>query len=327
MKTFSTFFSFLFLVVFSTTFSAQNYHEEQKNPELVRFENSNALNFLVLGDWGRNGEFFQKPVSREMSKASKTLDSEFIISVGDNFYPDGVQSTQDPQWKISFEDVYYQHDLNKPWYVVLGNHDYYGSIEAQIDYSNISRRWNMPAPYFEQKYELEEGDGEILFLFIDTVPFIEKYRNSTGVLKANVDKQDTAAQLKWLEERLTNRSKNTKWVFVVGHHPLYSGGKRLDAPETEEIRKIFEPIFNKHKVDAYLTGHEHDLQVIRPKGKYTTQFLSGAASEIRPSGQREGTLFAVSDGGFFSFSVEENAYTVVAINHEGKVLYSQKFTK
>ena len=327
MRSFLSFSLLFVLLTFSPVLKAQEHYELPSNPELKVFENEDALNFLVLGDWGRNGEFFQKPVARELAKASKTLDTEFIISVGDNFYPVGVQSTLDPQWRQSFEDIYFQFDLNKPWYSVLGNHDYYGSIDAQIEYSSISRRWNMPAPYFKETFDLPEGDGKVLFLFIDTVPFIQKYRNRSGMMQDNLKKQDTTAQLNWLKSELKNKAKDVKWVFVVGHHPLYSGGKRKVAEETEDMRKIFEPIFQQYKVDAYLTGHEHDLQVIQPKGIHTVQFLSGAGSEIRPSGEREGTLYAVSDGGFLSFSLLSREMTVVAVNGDGKVLYLRSFKK
>jgi predicted MPP superfamily phosphohydrolase len=138
------------------TVFAQEYLKEAKSgykggfiPELKLVDNS--LNFLVLGDWGRNGEYFQKDVALQMSKAAATIDSQFVITVGDNFYPTGVQSTQDPQWKASFEDVYSSYHLQAPWYVVLGNHDYYGNIQAQIDYSKISRRWNLPSNYYVKK--------------------------------------------------------------------------------------------------------------------------------------------------------------------------------
>ena len=35
-----------------------------------------------------------------------------------------------------------------PWYGVLGNHEYRGNTQAMMDYSEISRRWNMPDRYY-----------------------------------------------------------------------------------------------------------------------------------------------------------------------------------
>lgn len=320
-------YALIFAFLFTNSFFAQEFYETPENPALVQYKTKDALNFLVFGDWGRNGEFHQKPVSHQMNIASKTLGTRFIVSVGDNFYPDGVISTQDPQWKYSFEDVYSQYDLNKPWLIALGNHDYAGSIEAQIDYSKVSRRWILPSHYYSKTFKLPKNQGEILFLIIDTNPFVSKYKDYDGMLGDNVRKQDTAAQLQWLKSQLQNVSKDVKWVFVVGHHPLYSGGVRKTAQETEDIRKVFEPIFQQYKVDAYLTGHEHDLQIIQPKGIHTVHYLSGAGSAIRTSGEREGTTFAVSDGGFMSFSVTGNLLNVQVINGKGKVLHSSSVKK
>lgn len=307
--------------------NAQEFYETQENPALVQYKTKDALNFLVFGDWGRNGEFHQKPVSNQMNIASKTLGARFIVSVGDNFYPDGVISTQDPQWKYSFEDIYPQYDLNMPWLIALGNHDYNGSIEAQIDYSKVSRRWILPSNYYSKTFKLPKNEGEVLFLVIDTNPFVSKYATYDGMMSENVKKQDTAAQLQWLKSELQNKSKNVKWVVVVGHHPLYSGGARKTSDETEEIRAVFEPIFQQYKVDAYLTGHEHDLQIIQPKGIHTVQYLSGAGSAIRPSGEREGTKFAVSDGGFMAFSLTEKMLNVQVVNGKGEVLHSSSIKK
>jgi hypothetical protein len=76
-----------------------------------------------------------------MGKAAHTVEADFIVSTGDNFYPSGVASVQDPLWKRSFEDVYTAFSLQEEWYPVLGNHDYDGDAQAQIEYSRISRRW------------------------------------------------------------------------------------------------------------------------------------------------------------------------------------------
>jgi metallophosphoesterase superfamily enzyme len=104
----------------------------------------NTLHFFVVGDWGRNGEEHQRNVAIMMSEAAKVVEPEFIISTGDNIYPNGVASVQDPLWMSSFENVYKEHNLFCIWNVVLGNHDYRGNVQAEIDYSGISRRWNMP---------------------------------------------------------------------------------------------------------------------------------------------------------------------------------------
>ena len=65
-----------------------------------------VLNFIVMGDWGRNGADHQKEVARQMDITATMYNTQFIISTGDNFYPSGVISEWDPLWRYSFEDIY-----------------------------------------------------------------------------------------------------------------------------------------------------------------------------------------------------------------------------
>ncbi|HEY0246534.1 MAG TPA: acid phosphatase, partial [Mucilaginibacter sp.] len=74
-------------------------------------ENDYPLNFMAIGDWGRNGEYHQSEVANQMGLWGATHPNKFIISVGDNFYPKGVVSENDPLWHYSFENVYTAHSL------------------------------------------------------------------------------------------------------------------------------------------------------------------------------------------------------------------------
>jgi len=274
-----------------------------------------ALSFLAFGDWGRNGEFHQQDVADRMGEAAGQLDAEFVISLGDNFYPNGVASVHDYQFIRSFEQVYGAHSLMVDWFVILGNHDYRGNPEAQIEYSKISRRWRMPERYYSFERELANGSGEkALFVFIDTNPFEKKYYTE-DVYKEQVSTQDTTAQKAWLE-RVLGESK-AKWKFVSGHHPLYSGGKRI--LETGDVRSSFEQIFERHKVDAYFAGHEHDLQ--HNVAKTVHHFVSGAGSEIRPTGKADFTRFGESVQGFMCFSVTSSQVLVQVVDFKGNVIY------
>lgn len=309
------------------------FEEEKKSgyvgndiPEMTYLENS--FNFLAIGDFGRVGNYFQKEVARELGHATVVLDAEFIVSVGDNFYPNGVESVQDYHWVSSFESIYNDPSLYRNWFATLGNHDYQGNVQAQIDYSKVSRRWNMPNRYYSKTISLENGD-KLLMVFMDTNPFIDSYHKKPEKY-LGIQAQDTVAQKKWLEETLNTNDKSIKWKIVVGHHPLYSGGHRKDSKDTKLFESKFASLFDKHQVDAYLCGHEHDLQIIRPKGRFTTQFLSGAGSEVRPSGKREGTIFAAAEPGFMSFSIVNNLLLVQVIKanaNNATVLYKFELKK
>src|SRR5690554_1759402 len=319
-------FSFAQEKVTPFEYEKQTGYKGKNIPDLTYIEDS--FSFIVLGDFGRVGDYYQKDVAREMGHATIALEADFVLSVGDNFYPNGVQSTQDYHWISSFESIYKDPGLYTDWYVALGNHDYRGNVQAQIDYSNISRRWNMPDRYYSKIFELDNGD-KLLMVVMDTNPYIDGYYGNSEKYP-DIEKQDTLAQTQWIKEQLDIKDPSVRWKIVVGHHPMYSGGKRKNSEDTLLFEKKFADLFDQYKVDAYICGHEHDLQIIKPKGRYTTQFLSGAASEVRATGEREGTIFAADMPGFMIFSIKDNQLLVQSVkaNENGaKVLNKHKIIK
>jgi len=286
--------------------------------------NDKALNFILMGDWGRAGADHQKPVAEQMGKIAEQADVDFIITTGDNFYPKGVASDVDPLWKYSFEDIYTAFSLQEDWYPTLGNHDYGANPEAQIAYSKISRRWQMPARYYSKVIDLD-GDTtqQALFVFIDTTPMIKGYYQGWG---HKVHDQDSAAQKKWIEKTLASASSNVKWKFVVGHHPMYTGGSRTENHDTRTIRNSLQSIFEKYKVDAFLAGHEHSLQH-HSATDGIQHFVSGAASERTAVHMLPISKFVTSDYGFMLMSLTKNNLMVQVINYKGEVLYTINLTK
>lgn len=307
----------LFLFIVSFLISCVKVEKHPLKPELVE----DAFHFYIIGDWGRNGQFNQKEVAAAMNKVAATIEPEFIISTGDNFYPDGIASIQDPLWKTSYEDVYDGHLLFCPWYVVLGNHDYRGSIDAEIDYTHVSRRWNMPDRYYSESFISDEDSTSMLFAFTDTSPFEKKYY-SEEKYKSVALRQDTTRQIQWIDSLFA--SSNSDWRFVIGHHPLYSGGKRLE--ETSDIRKSLSPILSRNQIDIYFAGHEHDMQHIKLDDQ-THQIISGAGSEVRPTGMMDNSLFAVSEPGFVICSVNKSFALIQMINEKGELIYSSKISR
>jgi tartrate-resistant acid phosphatase type 5 len=296
----------------------------QKHP-VIEYEpdqeiKKHALNFIVLGDWGHNGEDNQKEVARAMGVVARKFKPEFFISTGDNFYPNGVQSTRDHNWLASYENIYTAHSLQADWYIVLGNHDYRGEPQAEIDYSEVDRKWRMPGRYYSKTFFIDDDTTEgILLVFIDTTPLLsESYIGD----KHHVKGQDTAAQLTWLEETLGTRNPNIKWKIVVGHHPVYTGGGRMKALETVEMKKRFQPIFEKYHVNAYICGHDHNLQYIKPPG-FTHYMVSGAGSELsRTVVHPEGGIFARAENGFMNVSVSATRMRINMINYKGESIFA-----
>ena len=64
------------------------------------------LTFFVIGDWGRQGTWNQSQVAALMGEVGGVVHPSFIISTGDNMYPNGLNSTNDPLFEQSFSGVY-----------------------------------------------------------------------------------------------------------------------------------------------------------------------------------------------------------------------------
>jgi tartrate-resistant acid phosphatase type 5 len=274
---------------------------------------SGGLNFLVFGDWGRNGEQDQRDVAEQMAVAAKDMDAKFIISVGDNFYENGVASVDDPQWQTSFEKVYSAPSLQVPWRVILGNHDYHANCDAQIAYAKTSPRWKMPARYFLQSEKIDAATT-VDFFYLDTTPMVKSYH--TGAYTKNqVATQDVAKQLAWFKDALA--ASTARWKIVVGHHPIYSGGGHGD---TAELIETVLPLLQEHKVQAYFNGHDHDLQHLQAGS--VNLFDSGAGSQHTPTFYTKRSKFAKSRSGFTAIALQAEKMDVRMIDDRGRLLYT-----
>ncbi len=273
-----------------------------------------GCSFAVLGDWGRDTPE-QHHVAAAMGRAAAAARSDFVLAIGDNFYSDGVASVDDPLWRSVFEGVYTHPALQVPWYALLGNHDYRGNPQAQIDYAATSKRWRMPARYYRvADPALARADVELLT--IDTSPFVERYRSNDGVIGSNTRSQDTDAQLAWLDATLSG--SRAKWKVVTGHHPIRSGGSgHGDQPEI--IARVL-PILKRHGVQAYIAGHDHDLQHIRRDGIDMIQ--CGGGMEARPVVAVEGTRFCRAAAGFGMVQVAGDLLSFDLRDERGASLYS-----
>lgn len=273
------------------------------------------LSFLAFGDWGRDGAQHQRDVAVQMGKAATELGSRFVMSVGDNFYENGVQSATDPQWRTSFEDIYTDPALQVPWYAVLGNHDYRGVPQAQIDYAAKSPRWKMPSRYYKVP-GAEIGAPDIDLFVIDSSPLVHKYRDKVDApIAQNVKSQDIAAQLAWLDHELGRST--AAWKLVFGHHTIRSGGS--GHGETPELVELVRPLLERHGVQAYINGHDHDLQHISDGN--VDYICCGAGSEVRPVKAVKGTRFCVSRSGFAAISVEGPAMKLQFRDYTGATVY------
>lgn len=99
-------------------------------PRVYRLTNHQPeiLRFFVFGCQGEIGDA-QKRVAELMNSIADHPEKRpaFIIILGDNIYPDGVDKPDDPRFQSQFHDVYgnpkLTHICGVPCFIILGNHD------------------------------------------------------------------------------------------------------------------------------------------------------------------------------------------------------------
>lgn len=272
------------------------------------------MDLLFLGDWGRKGEPGQQAVAMGMARWAAQHPIAAVVTTGDNFYEEGVSAVDDPHWRESFNDVYTDDTLSVPWLAALGNHDYQGDPEAQIAFSLHDRRWHLPSMYYSLEWHLDERHSAQMVV-IDTTPFVGEYRYGGEAEIAKVAAIDTAAQLDWLRETL--EQSDSRWKIVVGHHPVYSGSPVHGS--TSELQMSLRELFERTGVDAYVCGHEHDLQHLEENGVH--YLVTGAGSDWRPTGMLSQTEFCCAALGFLTMSLSSSELVFRFHNSTGNVIH------
>lgn len=195
---------------------------------------------LMVGDVG-SGKPAQHDVATLMNTIAQKHAVDAIVFAGDNFINHGVTDIHDILWQERFHSVYSLPNIkNIPVFAILGNHDYAGNAQAQIDYTKVSAgRWNMPARHYSVSF------GNIAQVACIDTNFPD--RSGLGILP--LDK---------VEQQL--RTSKIPWKIVVGHRPLYSGG--IYSSIQAHLKIILERFLDSCNADVYFSGHDHCQQHI-----------------------------------------------------------------
>ena len=256
---------------------------------------------VVFGDFGYEGSGSgQAAVVKSILAPHGKNAYHLGLTLGDNFYPRGVRSVEDPHWKTNWRNPY--DGLGIKFYAALGNHDYMGNEQAQIDYTNHpdNRSWQMPARYYTF------GAGPVRFFALDTD------EGTSGGLYRLFRKPWSVEQSAWLDAQLEKYSP-ARWKVVYGHHPIYSDGYHGDSARL--IEKLL-PLLKKHNVDVYLAGHDHDMQHFERDGMHFFVVGGGGKNTRQITGKR--TVFAESMHGFLEMEADDRRLSLRLVGTSGK---------
>jgi hypothetical protein len=212
--------------------------------------------FAVIGDFGVDTQD-----EMDVAMLVKGWNPDYIVTVGDNNYPNGEAATIDTNVGQYFGDFIGSYTgkygagspTNRFW-PCLGNHDWYSAAGAQpyIDY--------FPAlPGNRRYYDVAVGD--VHFFAVDSDP-----HEPDGI-------DAGSTQAAWLRSALAASKECFNVVFF--HHPPYSSGQ--DIFVEPEMRWPF----REWGADLVLTGHQHQYERILTGGMtYVVDGLGGALNRF-----------------------------------------------
>jgi len=262
-----------------------------------------ALRVLVLGDHG-TGDEGQAEVSQSIANTHASAPPHFVLTVGDNFYPRGVESVDDRLWEKAFEQAYSGTFWDAmAFFPTLGNHDTAGNEGAQIDYSYLSPRWMLPGNHHTFRRPLPSGDT-VQFLALDT-NLLDQGR------------ERARSQVEWVDSVL--EASRDRWVLAYGHHPMVTGGWHRPS---ETVREYLSPRF-QGRVPLFLSGHNHSTELLRVSEDLLQGICGGGAGldnayrvETTPE-----TLSAFTNGGWCFLQIWSDTVAIELYNRIGTLMF------
>ena len=240
------------LIKFILALSLISCASVDENPTPVKDKELTRMCFI--GDTGTGG--------KDQYKVANMLALEECSAVfitGDVIYEIGIWREDTSALDKKFFNPYNQilNMQNKPIYITLGNHDYYGLEHLWLKVAKKHKNVVFPN-YF---YKIKSGD--LCIFALDT--------------NSKLDEQED-----WIEKELKDSSCKKKIAF--GHHPYRSSGWHGDA--SGDIEDFLED-YIIGKVDMYIAGHDHNLEDAGTVNG-TRLLVSGAGAKLRDLKKKPG---------------------------------------
>ncbi|MFS2156679.1 metallophosphoesterase [Pseudomonas sp. Pseusp122] len=228
---------------------------------------SSQVSMIGIGDQG-SGNLKQWQVALAMERvALRDGRLDMVVLLGDNFYGKSLTGVHDWNWQMKFERVYWGHYLSHiPFYAVLGNHDYPVSSDIEIEYSRQhagSGRWQMPAHSYTKDFGRVDGRPLLRMVFLDTSAPLNELKT----------------QIEGLEKAFDQGEPEPVWRVVAAHHPVRNAGGH--GEESRLVEQLL-PALQRSRVDLYLSGHDHNQQLLLREGEPAWLISGGGGQTIAP---------------------------------------------
>jgi hypothetical protein len=231
------------------------------------------LSFIYFGDAQNDVKSMWSRVIREAYKTFPEID--FMLHAGDLIN----RHDRDLEWGEWFYAGNFIH-ATVPSVMTPGNHEYGKGVVLSPQWR---RQFNLP---------LNGPKG------LEETCYVVNYSN-LKVISLDAEQIDESPiylekQRIWLDSVLTNDPK--KWTAITFHYPVFSTKPNRD---NENLRKHFKPLFDKHKVDIVLQGHDH---------AYGRGMVNNVATGKTIKDETSGTMYVVSVSGPKMYDVSNDPW-------------------
>lgn len=232
-------------------------------------EPEKKISFLYFGDAQNNLKSMWSRVIRQAYSSVPNVD--FMLHAGDLIN----RHDRDEEWGEWFYSGSFIHAM-VPSVMTPGNHEYQDVVLSPQWRPQFNLPLNGPKGLEETCYEVNYPNLKIISLDAEQIDESETFKEIQRI---------------WLDSVLTNNPK--KWTVITFHYPIFCTKPNRD---NIEFRTAFKPIFDKHKVDIVLQGHDHaygrGMVANVPTGSTVKDKLSGTMYVVSVSGPKQ---YAVSD--------------------------------
>ena len=222
------------------------------------------LTFAIIGDFGADGVTqLGLGATDDVAELVKSWDPDFVATVGDNNYPDGLAISIDNNIGKYYQEYIGNYvgsfgpgSTENRFWPTLGNHDWEsGSVQAHYDYFTL--------PGNERYYDVDFG---LVHLFmVDS-----ESEEPDGATYDSVQGQ-------WLHDTMV--ASDACFKLVLFHRPPFSSGERGSSERMDWP-------FAEWGADAVLAGHDHAYERLTAHG--LPYFVNGLGGQLRY--QLEGLL-------------------------------------
>lgn len=229
---------------------------------------------------------------RKIMEAIGKLSPEFLIHTGD-LVTDGKDVEQWPR----FFEIEGPVLKNTVFFPALGNHE--RNCKYFYDFFDVE------TPY----YSFDWGGAHFTVLNTDL---------GNVALSAKAREEFWAEQDRWMQDDL-EKAQKAEFRFVITHHPPFTAVKRRQNDNPRMSAMV--PIFEKYKVAAVFSGHDHNYQHHAKNGVHYIVTGGGGAPLYPVDGPIEGlTVKVESTEHYVRMLGEPGKVRMEAVALDGRVL-------